>query len=94
MIKILIAELWKTNFKDTTAAIVVASLSMFAVLIGLVLWGTSALFEYSLWCITGRDVPWYADLVGGCVLNGVNDGLAIMCWIAQLAGYSTPFLGG
>ena len=30
------------------------------------------MFEYSFFVFFGRDIPWYCDLAGGLVLNGVN----------------------
>lgn len=30
------------------------------------------MFEYSLWIWVGKDVPWYVDLLGALVLNGLN----------------------
>lgn len=48
-------------------------------------------FEYNLWSIFGRDVPWYLDLMGGLALNGANVPLAIGCAIARAMGVETPF---
>lgn len=52
------------------------------------------LFEYSMWSIFGRDVPWYADVIGGLVCNAVTLPVAVCCWIARLAGVDVPFFHG
>ena len=62
-------------------------------LVGLTLWLCSACFAYSLDTIFGKDVPWYADLVGGLVLNGANIAIAVVCWIITLAGVEVPLAG-
>lgn len=49
------------------------------------------LFEYSLWSITGKDVPWYWDLAGGLALNGGNLPIAILCCICRACGIEAPF---
>ncbi len=64
------------------------------VIIGLILWLCSACFAYSLDTIFGKDVPWYADLAGGLVLNGANIPIAVICWIVKLAGVEVPLVGG
>lgn len=63
-----------------------------SVLMVLGLWVSAMLFQYNLWSILGKDVPWYADVVGGIVAP-INLVVACGCWIARLAGYSVPFLG-
>ncbi len=63
------------------------------VILSLAVWLFSSCFAYSLDTIFGKDVPWYADLAGGIVLNGVNIPLAVVCWIVRLAGVETPLMG-
>lgn len=52
----------------------------------------SKMFEYSLWFITGKDVPWYLDIAGGFVLNGINVPLWIVCLIMNACGVDQPFI--
>ena len=49
------------------------------------------LFQYNLNCLFGCDVPWYYDLAGAFVFNGVNIPVALICVIAQACGVETPF---
>lgn len=53
--------------------------------------GVALLFQYSLFSITGRDVPWWADLLGGAILNGLNLPIAAICFLLRLAGMEPPF---
>jgi hypothetical protein len=50
------------------------------------------MFDYSLWSILGKDVPWYADVAGGVVSNGILVIVTVGCWIARLCGYEAPFV--
>jgi hypothetical protein len=50
------------------------------------------MFDYSLMCITGRNVPFWADIIGGIATNGILLIVTVLCWIARLAGYETPFI--
>jgi len=50
-------------------------------------------FDYSLWCIVGKDIPWYADAIAGIVTNGLVVTVAIACWIVRLCGVAVPFIG-
>lgn len=54
-------------------------------------WIGAKLFEYSLWAIFGKDVPWYLDVCGGLVLNGMSVPLAVCCAIARASGVEVPF---
>jgi hypothetical protein len=64
----------------------------FLLLLCLVGWMEGFLFEYCLWSIVGKDVPFAADIVGGIVTSTFNLPVAIGCWIARLAGYPAPFI--
>ena len=50
-------------------------------------------FDYSLWSIAGKDIPWYADVIAGVVTNAVVFATAIICWILRLCGVPVPFIG-
>jgi hypothetical protein len=52
------------------------------------------LFQYDIACIFGRDIPWFLDLLGGIMFNGVVLIVAVICVIAQALGYHVPFVGG
>lgn len=49
-------------------------------------------FDYSLFSIIGKDVPWWADVIGGIVTNGFIFITAVLCWILRLAGVEAPFI--
>ncbi len=49
------------------------------------------LFQYNLYSIFGKDVPWYLDILGGLALNGLNLPLAIGCCITRACGVEVPF---
>ncbi len=53
--------------------------------------GLGFCFEYVLWSLIGRDVPFYADVIGGIVTNGFVLTATIVCWILRLAGIEAPF---
>lgn len=50
-------------------------------------------FQYVLDAATGRDVPWYADLIAGTILSEIVVRVAIVVWIVKLCGVPTPFFG-
>lgn len=47
-------------------------------------------FDYSLFAICGKDVPWYLDVIGGVVTNGVVVVVTILLYILQVAGIAMP----
>lgn len=49
-------------------------------------------FGYILETVFGKNVPWYADALGGLVLSSLAVPGAIICWILTLAGVATPFI--
>lgn len=51
----------------------------------------SKMFEYSLWCTFGKDIPWYGDLLGAVLLNGLNFPIFGISIIAKMCGIETPF---
>lgn len=61
----------------------------FYVLMGFI---CTKMFEYSLFVVTGREVPWYLDLLGGLVLNGLNFPIWVFCLIYSALGYPTPIV--
>jgi hypothetical protein len=38
-------------------------------------------FQYSLWAICGKDIPWYADVLCGLVGGEVVVPLAFVLWV-------------
>ncbi len=69
-------------------------LSFYGLFLAALLYIASRLFAYSLFVCFGVTAPWYANLLGGLILNGVNLPLAVICWILTLAGVHTPLFGG
>lgn len=51
-------------------------------------------FQYSLWSIFAKDVPWYADMIAGLFLGEFVVPLAVLCWIVRLCGVEVPFVTG
>lgn len=50
-------------------------------------------FDYWLYSVFGKNIPWYADCVVGFALGPLNITAAIVCWIIRLCGIETPFIG-
>lgn len=67
---------------------------LFYTVVILVCWFiTAKLFAYSLWALFDKDAPFWADLIGGLILNGINLPLAFFCWLAvNVLGYSVPLI--
>lgn len=49
-------------------------------------------FEYSLWSIFGKDIPWYSDIVAGLCGGQLTIPVAAVCWVIRLCGVSIPFV--
>lgn len=58
----------------------------------------AVVFAFSLYFLTGCNVPFYLDFLGACALGAkgqeLNIRLAIVLWIVTLAGFAVPLLGG
>jgi hypothetical protein len=52
------------------------------------------LFDYVLYTVAGKGVPWYADVVAGAICGGLLVPAAVITWILTLCGVPTPFFGG
>ncbi len=50
------------------------------------------MFDYCLFTIFGKNVPWYVDMVAGLFLAEPLLPITIICWIATLCGVSVPFV--
>jgi hypothetical protein len=50
------------------------------------------MFEYSFYTVFGKDIPWYLDLLGACVLNALNFPLWVICMIIRAAGVEVPLI--
>ncbi len=48
--------------------------------------------HYVLGTVFGVNIPWWADAVGGLFLGQFTVPAALVCWIATLAGATTPFV--
>lgn len=53
---------------------------------------SAACFDYSLFAISGKDVPWYADVIVGFFFGWIAAPAAIICWIIKLCGVVTPLI--
>ena len=51
-------------------------------------------FDYSLFSLFGKDIPWYGDMVAGLFLGQFAGPIAIICWVVRLCGIDAPFFGG
>jgi hypothetical protein len=49
-------------------------------------------FDYCLFAIFGKDIPWYADMVAGLFLGELAIPATVICWIVQLCGMAAPFV--
>lgn len=48
-------------------------------------------FDYALFSMFGKDIPWYADALCGLVLAEIVGPVALVCWIVRLCGVHAPF---
>ena len=64
---------------------------LLALLFNLALGGFS--FDYCLWFVFGKDIPWYADAVCGIFLAEITVPGMIVCWILNLCGVGSPLIG-
>lgn len=48
-------------------------------------------FDYVLYSIVGKDIPWYADGIAGLFLGEFSIPLTVICWIVRLCGVPAPF---
>lgn len=74
----------------TVAGGCIGALFLMAVAV-LALFGVTCAFEYNLYSITGHEVPWFLDLLGAIIFNGVNILVFTICVIARACGYEAPF---
>lgn len=50
------------------------------------------LFDYALYSILGKDVPWYVDAIVGLITAQIMLLVAAVCWVLRLTGMETPFV--
>lgn len=48
-------------------------------------------FDYCLYSLWGKDIPWYGDVVCGAVLGEFAIPVAIACLVMRLCGIPAPF---
>jgi hypothetical protein len=72
------------------AAVGCGMLFVWAIITIPIVWICSLMFQHSLWVITGKDVPWYLDVLGALVLNGLNIIVWVICLIIEALGIPTP----
>jgi len=68
-----------------TALLVLAGLAALLAPFGL-------MFEYSLNTITGKNVPFWLDIIGGLVSNGIGVIVFVICLICNYAGIPSPWI--
>jgi len=78
------------KMKNGGLGLAVFGCGVYSLILFLILWLLSFCFEYSLYIIIGKDIPWYADLIGGIVLNACIVSVAFICWVIELCGATTP----
>jgi len=49
------------------------------------------MFEYSLYSITGKDVNFMIDVLGGFIFNGALFAVWFLCFVARAIGIEAPF---
>ena len=47
-------------------------------------------FDYCLWNIFGKDIPWYGDVACGFLAAQVTIPLSIILWILKICGVVMP----
>lgn len=50
-------------------------------------------FDYCLWYIFDKNIPWIADVVCGVILAEITVPLMIVCWILNMCGINAPLVG-
>jgi len=50
-------------------------------------------FDYVLWFIWGKNIPFFADIVCGLFVGQFTIPLAIVFWILKLCGIEAPLMG-
>lgn len=48
--------------------------------------------DYCLWYLFEKNVPWFADVIGGIFLGEFTVPLMVLCWLLKLCGIESPFL--
>jgi hypothetical protein len=51
-------------------------------------------FDYCLFSIFGKDIPFVLDMICGVFTAEVTVPLSIVCFILRLCGIHVPFFGG
>jgi len=49
-------------------------------------------FDYTLWSIFAKDIPWYADCIVGTVICPLTVSAGLLCWAARLCDVEVPFI--
>ena len=69
-------------------------LTVYGVVMSVWCWLAALMFDYVLWSVAGKDIPWYVDLVAGFIASPVMLPGTVICWVMTLCGVQTPFIGG
>ena len=82
----------RIRYRESSGGTTLLGCFFYLSLLSLMAWLCKAMFEYSLWCLIGKDIPWYGDLAGGVVCNAFILPVALACWILRLCGIDAPFI--
>lgn len=63
----------------------------FGILVGITLFIVTLMFEYSFQTIFGKDLPWFLDLLGGVILNGIILIVWFICLVCNYSGVPSPW---
>lgn len=48
-------------------------------------------FDYALYSLWGKEIPWYGDMACGAIMGEVAVPVALVCLIMRLCGVQSPF---
>ena len=50
-------------------------------------------FDYCLWFIFGKNIPWLGDVICGFILAEITVPLMVICWLLKMFGVESPMIG-
>lgn len=80
----------KVRQTQSDGAVVGVLLLVWLVLTGVIAFLGSKLFEFALWELIARDIPWYGDLVGAFFSSPILVPVSAILLILRLAGVGSP----
>lgn len=58
-------------------------------LLGVAVYISTICFDYCLWVVCGKDIPWYADMICGIIASEICCPLAIILYFLNVFGVIT-----